>query len=469
MTKGKTSPPSSSTNKTLYRASDWEREVPGSGTLPPWRSEVGRDYARVIHSACFRRLQGKTQVFPGHESDFFRNRLTHSLEVAQIARSIAEKLNYESADLKNQPIDVRLCSVAGLVHDIGHPPFGHNGERALDELMVAHGGFEGNAQSLRILARLERKIQKDETDGGDNRAGLNLTWRTLASVLKYDTLIPNRRADQKYKKPVKGYYREEKALVEQIKQAVTGDKKCRPEEFKTLECSIMDTADDIAYSTYDLEDSLKAGFLTPAGILSSSSALLERVAKQVSEKLERAFTEVDVIQTFSEIFDLTADQPTDATDLEKVIRAHNLSQNIADSAYFRTALTSQLVNEFVNSVSLNFDNDLPMLSTVDLTEPAKTKVEVLKTYTFEATIYSSKVKLAEYRGSDVVAGIFKALSGDKGELLMPDDVRALVSAADGAAKPRAICDFVAGMTDRYALEFYARLRSDSAQSMFKPI
>jgi len=469
MTKGKASPPTSSTSRPLYRPSDWQREVTDLVTLPPWRSQISRGYARVIHSACFRRLQGKTQVFPGHESDFFRNRLTHSLEVAQIAQSIAEKLNEESSHLKKHPIDVKLCSVAGLVHDIGHPPFGHNGERALDELMVAHGGFEGNAQSLRILSRLERKVQKDEDGAGDNRAGLNLTWRTLASVLKYDKLIPNRKPDQKYKKPIKGYYREEKSLVEQIKLAVKGDKTCRDGEFKTLECSIMDTADDIAYSTYDLEDSLKAGFLTPAGILSSGQGLLERVANQVSDKLKRSFTVVDVVQTFSEIFDLTADQPSDATDLEKVIRAHNLSQNIADSAYFRTALTSQLVNEFINAAKLNYDEELPMLSTIELTEPARSKVEVLKTYTFEATIYSSKVKLAEYRGSDVVAGIFKALSGDKGELLMPDDVRALVSAADSASKPRAICDFVAGMTDRYALEFYGRLRSDSAQSMFKPI
>ena len=118
---------------------------------------------------------------------------------------------------------------------------------------------------------------------------------------------------------------------------------------------------------------------------------------------------------------------------------------------------------------LNYDDEFPMLSTVELSEPARTKVPVFKTYTFEATIYSSKVKLAEYRGKDVVTRIFVALAGERGELLMPDDVRELYESSIPEVKPRVICDFVAGMTDRYALEFYARLHSESAQSMFKPI
>ncbi|MER9700605.1 dNTP triphosphohydrolase [Mesorhizobium sp. M0133] len=114
-----------------------------------------RDYGRIIHSASFRRQQGKTQVFPGHESDFFRNRLTHSLEVAQIAEGIADRINHVYClDSGGYKIDGRLCAAAGLVHDIGHPPFGHNGERALDAAMWEYGGFEGNAQTLRILSRL---------------------------------------------------------------------------------------------------------------------------------------------------------------------------------------------------------------------------------------------------------------------------------------------------------------------------
>jgi len=151
------------------------------------------------------------------------------------------------------------------------------------------------------------------------------------------------------------------------------------------------------------------------------------------------------------------------------IHAYRMSKNIAESSFFRTQLTSQLVNEFVMSVDLEYNTEFPMLSKVALVEPARTKVEVLKTFTYEATIYSSKVKLAEYRGSDIVSGIFAALSGEKGELLMPEDVREFFVSAPDGEKPRVICDFLAGMTDRYAMEFYNRLHSDGGESMFKPI
>jgi dGTPase len=125
----------------------------------PYRTPWRRDYARLIHSPSFRRLQGKTQVFPGHESDFYRNRLTHSLEVAQIAKSIAIRLNAVAEPFRPRgtKIEPDIVEFAGLAHDLGHPPFGHNGEEALDECMRDHGGFEGNAQSLRIVSRLEKK------------------------------------------------------------------------------------------------------------------------------------------------------------------------------------------------------------------------------------------------------------------------------------------------------------------------
>ena len=454
-------------SRKLYNAADWQRELDDAAAAPSWRTPVMRDNGRVTHSASFRRLQGKTQVFPGHESDFFRNRLTHSLEVSQIAQSIAERLNAENKHFKKDPIETRLCAVAGLVHDIGHPPFGHNGERALDRKMIAHGGFEGNAQTLRILARLEKKSQRETNDGADGRAGLNLTWRTLASVLKYDRLIPKVRKLKTYKKVTKGYYEEEKEVVRKIKAAVLGTEG-RTNDFKTIECWIMDVADDIAYSTYDLEDSLKVGFLTPAGMLSADEPLLTKVASEVGGRLNRKFTPVDVVRTFTEIFDLTLDRPREKP-LVDFIHAYRVSKNIAESSFFRTQLTSQLVNEFVMSVDLEYNTEFPMLSKVALVEPARTKVEVLKTFTYEATIYSSKVKLAEYRGSDIVSGIFAALSGEKGELLMPEDVREFFVSAPDGEKPRVICDFLAGMTDRYAMEFYNRLHSDGGESMFKPI
>ena len=196
-------------DRSLYSEGDWRREHTERAS-EPWRTEARRDYARVIHSPSFRRLQGKTQVFPGHESDFFRNRLTHSLEVAQIAESIAYRLNHNESLFRAYPIDPRICATAGLVHDLGHPPFGHNGERALDDRMRLYGGFEGNAQTLRILSKLEKKIPSGSSSAPttyDGRIGLNLTYRTLASTLKYDRVVPHIRTLED--SLVKGYYAEE--------------------------------------------------------------------------------------------------------------------------------------------------------------------------------------------------------------------------------------------------------------------
>jgi dGTPase len=179
--------------KALYRPEDRERVVQSTNKIDEkekYRSCWRRDYARLIHSAAFRRLQGKTQLFPGGHSDFFRNRLTHSLEVAQIAKSIAIMINATYAEFKHNSIDTDLVETAALAHDLGHPPFGHNGEAALNDCMKNSGGFEGNAQTLRILAKLEKRetrsgaasgVQHPILSGKDNRAGLNLTFRTLAA------------------------------------------------------------------------------------------------------------------------------------------------------------------------------------------------------------------------------------------------------------------------------------------------
>jgi dGTPase len=277
----------------LYTPGDFlrrlDRNPSASGFSPsePYRSDFRRDYARLVHSAAFRRLNGKTQLFPGIESDFFRNRLTHSLEVAQVAKSIAIKLNHEYSFFKDRPIDTDLVEIAGLAHDLGHPPFGHNGELALDRCMIESGGFEGNAQTLRILARLEKKATSDKSgngvtpDGEDLRFGLDLCMRTMASVLKYDRPIPKRRSLETYAHPEKGYYESEAEIVQQIKEQVL---RGAPFEgkFKTIECQIMDVADDIAYSTYDLEDAFKAGLLTPMDLLAAPKRLLEKVVAEVN-------------------------------------------------------------------------------------------------------------------------------------------------------------------------------------------
>lgn len=275
------------TSKPLNTESDRRRhlaEAPKPGTGEPYRTAWRIDFARLVHGPAFRRLQGKTQLFPA-ESDFFRNRLTHSLEVAQIAKSIAIKLNYECLSQYPNPQDSSdpdyrlnedLVEFSALAHDLGHPPFGHQGELALDECMREHGGFEGNAQTLRILSRTEKKRTTNErspeefVDGIDQRRGLNVTFRSLASILKYDRKIYNRPANTPSDYVIKGYYSDEEELVKEIKKAVVGSGGIPP-KFKTIECQIMDIADDIAYSTYDFEDAMKAGFTSLLDLLRLSN------------------------------------------------------------------------------------------------------------------------------------------------------------------------------------------------------
>ena len=236
-----------------------------------WRTEFRRDYGRILHSHGFRRLRNKTQLFPLNELDFFRTRLTHSVEVAQIAKCIALKINSQYPDAM---IDLDLVESAGLAHDIGHPPFGHVGERALHEMMQQDGGFEGNAQTLRLLARLEKKVKG---------YGLNLTYRTLASVLKQCEKIPR---DVGAKKK-KGYYESEATLVQAIQDKVLAGHPLRDsKDFRTRECAIMDIADDIAYAVYDLEDSFKGGFLSAMDMLACSNSVANNLRAKIADDSE---------------------------------------------------------------------------------------------------------------------------------------------------------------------------------------
>lgn len=271
-------------------------------------------------------------------------------------------------------------------------------------------------------------------------------------------------------------------IVIKIKNAVEPNWQKNGKPFNTIEYYIMDLADDIAYSTYDLEDCLKAGFLTPADILSSKNDLLNRVAIKVSRKTTTSVNARDVLETFWDMFSsiLPNDSVADSEgseevnvtdDLVKVIRAYQSSRNLAQSGFLRTSLTSQLVGEFIDGVRVKPNPEFPALSEAYLEPDVLKKVEILKNYTYEAMIYSARVKVAEYRGYEVVAQIFDALSGVKGYLLMPDDARELYDdyEANASARKRVVCDFVAGMTDRYAIEFFGRLHSEFAESMFKPI
>lgn len=466
----------------LYSKDDYKREKQEPEPASKFgRSGFRRDYGRLLHSPSFRRLQGKTQLFPGHESDFFRNRLTHSLEVAQVAKGIALKLNASYECFKKFPIDTDLIELAALAHDLGHPPFGHNGERALDDCMKQYGGFEGNAQTLRLLSCIEKKVFEDthdkdaldmcgiSLDGQDRRRGLNLSYRSLAAVLKYDKAIPQRR-DQNAKL-AKGYYNSQKPLVDAIKRHV-GTPPTAFKTFKTLECQIMDLADDIAYSTYDLEDAMKGGFSHPLSIramIGTDRALVKKIYEKVREEVTDA-TEAEVFQALNRLFDLGSEYGEYSEPELAALFSFTHSTLVASQGNARVGFTSNLVQNFVENVEVKplGGKDL-RFSKVYLERKTQIIVEALKHLNYELMIMSPRLKVVEYRGYELVQTIFKALSTDGGHLLLPEDYRQMHARLKRKAeRMRLICDFVAGMTDRYAVEFHSRLK-ESGASIFKPI
>jgi dGTPase len=471
----------STTARPLYTASDWaRREALPLSSLPreAYRSEARRDSARLTHSPAFRRLQGKTQLFPGAESDFFRNRLTHSLEVAQVAKSIAIRFNAQEPFLKRRPINLDLVEFAAWCHDLGHPPFGHQGEHALDELMKNEsGGFEGNAQTLRIVSRLEKRqracddLSGIDDDENDCRLGLNLSARALAAVLKYDRPIPKEAARRKDPDVVaKGYYESEASLVRWIKKQVAPGARG---PLKTIECQIMDIADDIAYSTYDLEDTFKAGFLTPLDLLASED-LYYAVATKASKSMLETITPADIRDVFLDLFrDLGAenDAEIDISNPDAPVAiatiVYDAATKLGKNAYLRSAFTSRLIRLALDGVQFVPNEDHPSLSGAKLTGKPRLRVEALKHFTFEATIQSSRVSVSQVRAKEIVTAIFKSIQDD--QRLLPDDVRRLYARSAKDEKDRAICDFIAGMTDRYAVEFYGRIKSENPETIFKPL
>lgn len=490
----------------LYGTDDLQRPVPDlkEDGSEPFRTAWRRDYARLIHSPSFRRLQGKTQVFPGYESDFYRNRLTHSIEVAQIAKAMAIRLNAIASEFSelDQKIEPDIVEFAALAHDLGHPPFGHNGEEALDECMMEYGGFEGNAQSLRIVSRLEKKVtlstgdEEFKTFDGthDLRRGLNVTYRSMAALLKYDLPIPERGDDRAEKKVVKGYYTEDNDLVSSIKKHVLGVEDYTG-EFKTIECSIMDIADDVAYSTYDLEDNFKAGFLSPMGLFALDEEVYAAVAETIQNRVRKQYPEavenppvwlfpIDadsiryyLLRIFEYFLFDVSERPVNIQDdaygraVKKMLTAAEvqaLSRKISSDGYRRTGFTSTLVQRFLEGVIVSPNPTFSQLHQAKLSLKTFIYVEVLKNITYHAIIRSPGLQVVEYRGKDIVRDIFKALREKGGDRLLPADFRAICQGAPTMVRMRAICDFIAGMTDRYAFEFYSRLYGANNLTVHKP-
>ncbi|MEB0232673.1 dNTP triphosphohydrolase, partial [Undibacterium sp. 10I3] len=316
------------------------------------RTGYSRDYARVLYSSSFRRLQGKMQLLGIDETRFNRNRLTHSLEVAQIARGLATSLKL------SETIVSETCA---LIHDIGNPPFGHSGERVLNDLTQSVGGYEGNAQAFRIIRSLEKKHP--------NCAGLNLTIRTLWGTVKYF----NSREQNKKKFLYPDDY---SYLSAKLNEFSISDK-------KSIDAEIMDLADEIAYAAHDLEDALSSNLLVIGELIHEFS--IDDDFKDASEKIKQIVKEVQRIAGNS----------------------NQLSTSEEYSIVFKKELTSRIVNELIQDIGLVEEvNGKSELGYKSLAKLAKG----LKKLVFKVVLRKRHIQEYESRGEKVIRGLFEVYS-----------------------------------------------------------
>lgn len=425
---------------------------------PPFR----RDRGRILHSAAFRCLQGKTQIHAVGENDFYRTRLTHSLEVAQIGSSLVSQLKLTDAftPLENQlgqdknelqkrlkpllPSNDLIESLC-FAHDIGHPPFGHGGEVALNYMMHRHGGFEGNAQTFRILTQLEPYTEN---------AGMNLTRRTLLGIVKYparldlaspqyQTFRPSPPPSSLIKladwKPSKGIYRDDLPMFDWLLENLTENDRTlfgqwqkvrsNPREFlktqfKSLDCSIMELADDIAYGVHDLEDAIVTGMVDwqqwQEALIALNASQSEWIATQAAH--------------FS----------------QKLFSPHHFERKNAIGA---------LVNYFITQVhwKITADFDDPLLRYNAQLPPSVVEVlQIFKDFVQKYVIRHVDTQRIEYKGQRILTELFQIFESDP-ERLLPRNTVLRWKNAEDAHKKRVICDYIASMSDAYALRVYQQL------------
>lgn len=398
----------------LYDEHARERVVPE----PPKRVEAPerlpfeRDRARVVHAASFRRLAAKTQVVGPQSDDFVRNRLTHSLEVAQIARDLSRALGTHPD----------ITETAALAHDLGHPPFGHNGERALAALAEGCGGFEGNAQTLRLLTRLEAKT----TD-----AGLNLTRATLDACTKYPWGLAEAGADGKF-----GVYDDDRPAFDWTRRGAPAGRRC-------VEAQVMDLADDVAYSVHDVEDGIVAG------------------------KVD--LTRLDTAAVWETLRSWYHPDATDAALDEVLVRLRSVGSWPGASYDGRRAglaalknLTSDLIGRFCGAVQQATFAASPgpfARYAADLVVPGETwaEITVLKSIAAHYVMQDASRVALQVRQRELLAELVAALLRTEGTDLDEAFAEDWKQAADDAARTRVVIDQVASLTDASAVAWHRRL------------
>ena len=381
------------------------------------RSDFERDRARVLHSAGLRRLAAKTQVVTAGSADFPRTRLTHSLECAQIGRELGRELG----------CDPDLVDAACLAHDIGHSPFGHNGESALDELAEPCGGFEGNAQSLRLLTRLEPKV---------TGAGLNLTRATLDATLKYPWF--RRGPGTKF-----GVYAEDAEVFGWIREGAPAGRGC-------LEAQVMDWADDIAYSVHDLEDGFHAGLITFKNLNSSAERSV------VSHITAATYCDDDVsVAELTEILDALLDLDIWPAAYDGGPETVAALKNLTSELIGRFCLAAQDA-----TLAAHRDRMTPLTRyAADLIVPRRQRLEcaLLKGITAHYVMTRAGVVAAQARERELLAELALAVEHGAPQTLDPL-LRPAWNAADtDSARRRVIVDQVASLTDISAIAWHHRL------------
>ena len=401
----------------LYDEHDSERWVvePPKRVEAPERTPYERDRARVVHAAASRRLAAKTQVHGPQMDDFVRNRLTHSLEVAQVARDLSRALG-------SQP---DIAETAALAHDLGHPPFGHNGEHALHALAEPCGGFEGNAQTLRLLTRLEAKTFSPSGES----VGLNLTRATLDACTKYPwPLAPGRR---KF-----GVYADDRAVFDWLRQGATGERQC-------VEAQIMDLADDVAYSVHDVEDAVVAERVD-----------LDRLDRPAIWDAVRAWYLPDA-----------EDDAMEAA-LSALLEVESWPETVYDGSRRHQAalknLTSDLIGRFCGAAQEATFAAGPgpfVRYRADVVVPPETVVEmaVLKGIAAHYVMQAEDRVALMSRQRELVSELLEALLHRAPVTLERAFADDWAAAPDDAARLRVVVDQVASLTDASAVAWHRRL------------